>query len=138
MTRLGVVFLLMLLAFGACGADDPTPAEFNEAIEGVPADPDSYTLTVVSCENDGEFIRYTWGLKNLSGEAKTFAFDPIFTRLDGEEEINLRELVAESISPGEYVEWDGGAGGGERFPLGEVECRFDVVDSVLGEFRDEG
>ncbi len=133
--------LLLFTVFSlltACTDGGPDQAEFNEAMQGVPVDPDSYELTVVRCQNDGEFIRYTWGIKNLSGERKTFAFDPVFTTLEGLEETNLRELVAESVGPGEYVEWSGGAGGGERFPIGDVECRFEVVDSVLGEYRGEG
>ena len=138
MTRLALVLFVVLLALTACTDDGPNQAEFNEALEGVPTDPASYELTVVSCENDGEFVRYTWGLKNLSDERKTFAFDPYLTSSDGEELKMLRQLVGESVDPDQYLEWDAASGGGERFPVGDVECRFEVVDSVLGEFRNEG
>lgn len=138
MTRLALALFMVLLALTACTDDGPNQAEFSEALKGVPSDPASYELTVVSCENDGQVISYTWGLENFSDERKTFAFDPFLTNSSGDEEKKGRQLVAESVGPDEYVEWDGGNGGGERFPLGEVECRFEVVDSVLGEFRDEG
>lgn len=138
MKRLPLLLFLVVAALVACTDKGPTQAEFNDAVEGVPSDPDTYDLTVVSCENDGEFIRYTWGLTNLSDARKTFAFDPYLTSTKGEELKMLRQLVAESVGPGEYVEWDAASGGGERFPLGTVDCRFEVVDSVLGEFRDEG
>ena len=115
----------------------PSQDEFDEKLDGVASGPESYELKIVSCVNDGEFIRYVWGITNLSDERRTFAFDPYFTNSAGEEEKKGRELVGASVAPGEYTEWDGGVGGGERFPVGDVECRFEVVDSVLGAFRDE-
>jgi hypothetical protein len=127
----------VLLLSGCVDDEGPTRDEFNEKLEGVEADPDEYELTVVSCVNDGEFIRYTWGISNLSDERRTFAFDPYLTNAAGEEEAKNRQLVGESVGPGDYMQWDGGEGGGERFPLGDVECRFEVFDSVLGSFRDE-
>jgi len=130
--------LTAVLLLSGCGDDaGPTRDEFNEKLEGLEADTDEYELTVVSCVNDGEFIRYTWGISNLSDERRTLAFDPYFTNSDGEEEKKNRRLVGESVGPGDYMQWDGGEGGGERFPLGDVECRFEVFDSVLGSFRDE-
>lgn len=138
MKRLPLLLFLVVAALVACTDTGPTQAEFNDAVEGVPSDPDTYELTVVSCENDGEFIRYTWGLKNLTETRKTYAFDPHLMNSEGVEEKATRELVSESVAPGEYRQWDGAVGRGERFPLGTVECRFEVVDSVLGEFRDEG
>lgn len=138
MSRLPLLLFVMLFTFAGCTDDGPTQAEFTDAMEGVPADPNSYELTVVSCTNDGEFVDYTWGLKNLSDQRKTYAFDPYLTNSAGEEEAKNRQLVGESVRPGEYVEWSGFEGGGERFPIGDVECRFEVVDSILGEFRDEG
>ena len=133
-----LAFLGLVLFLSACGGDDgPTRDEFDEKLEGVQADPADYELTVVSCVNDGEFISYTWGITNLSDERRTFAFDPYLTNSQGEEEKKNRRLVGESVGPGDYMQWDGGNGGGERFPLGDVECRFEVFDSVLGAFRDE-
>jgi hypothetical protein len=140
-SRRVAVFLACLTAavlLSGCGDDEgPARDEFNEKLEGIEADPDEYELTVVSCVNDGEFIRYTWGISNLSDKRRTYAFDPYFIKLDGGEEAKGRQLVGESVGPGNYVQWDGGNGGGERFPLGDVECRFEVFDSVLGSFRDE-
>lgn len=135
---LASITLALVFAVSACTDDGPTQAEFNDAMEGVTTDPATYELTVVSCVNDGEGIYYTWGITNLTDERRTYAFDPYLTNSAGEEEKKNRKLVAESVGPGEYVEWDGAEGGGERFPLGDVECRFEVVDSVLGTFRDEG
>lgn len=129
---------LALAALAACTDDGPSQAEFNETMEGITADPSTYELTVVSCANDGEFIRFTWGLTNLTEERKTYAFDPFLTNSAGEQERKNRKLVSESVGPGEYVEWNGAEGGGERFPVGDIECRFEVVDSALGLFRDEG
>ncbi|MFT7475734.1 MAG: hypothetical protein ACI81L_002675 [Verrucomicrobiales bacterium] len=133
-----VAFCFVLLGLSACTDDAPSQTEFNEQLDGVPSDQESFDLEVVSCVNDGEFVRYTWRLSNLSDERRTFAFDPYFTDLKGKEEKAPRELVGESVDTGAYVQWDGGVGGGERFPIGDVECRFEVVDSVLGAFRDEG
>jgi hypothetical protein len=134
-------FLACLTAavlLSACGDDEgPSRDEFNEKLEGVEADPDDYELALESCVNDGEFIRYTWGVSNLSDERRTFAFDPYLTNSEGKEEKKNRQLVGESVGPGDYMQWDGSEGGGERFPLGDVECRFEVFDSVLGAFRDE-
>lgn len=138
MSRLPLLLFVILFGLAACAEDGPNQPEFTDAMEGVPADPDSYELTVVSCTNDGEFIRFTWGLRNLSDRRRTFAFDPFLTNSAGDEEPKNRKLVGESVDPDEYVEWTGGEGGGERFPIGDVECRFEVVDSVLGEFRGEG
>lgn len=135
--RLFLIVVLSMLTLIGCTDDGPSQAEFNEAMEGVPSDPSTYELEVVSCVNDGEAIRYTWGLTNLSNTQKTFAFDPYLTNSDGVEEQKERQLVGEAVEPGEYVQWDGFNGGGERFPIGDVECRFEVVDSVLGEFRNE-
>jgi len=137
MIRLAAL-VLVFMGISACTDDGPSQAEFDDALEGVPSDPDTYELTVVSCVNDGEFIRYTWGLKNLTEERRTFAFDPYLTNNAGEELKVLRQLVGESVGAGEYRQWDAFSGRGERFPVGDVECRFEVVDSVLGEFRDEG
>jgi len=142
MSRRTIAQLLACLISGlllsACVDDEgPTQNEFSEKLEGVEVNSDEYELTLVSCVNDGEFIRYTWGIGNLSGERRTYAFDPYFIKLDGKEEAKGRQLVGGSVGPGEYMQWDGGNGGGERFPLGEVECRFEVFDSVLGAFRDE-
>ena len=137
MIRLAAI-VLVLMGLSACTDDGPSQAEFDEALDGVPSEPDSYELSVVSCTNDGEFIRYTWGLKNLTDERRTFAFDPYLTASSGGEEKKNRQLVAESVGPDEYLEWNGAEGGGERFPVGDVECRFEVIYSVLGEFRDEG
>ena len=139
MTILKRLLLIASIAFvfAACTDNGPNQAEFNDAMEGIPSDPDGYEVTVVSCVNDGEVIRYTWGITNLSDERRTFAFDPYLTNSAGEEEPKNRRLVSESVAPGEYMEWNGRNGGGERFPLGDVECRFEVVDSVLGQFRDE-
>jgi hypothetical protein len=137
MTRLAA-FCFIVLGLGACTDDGPSQAEFNEQLEGVPSDPASFELEVVSCTNDGEFIDYEWGITNLSDERRTFAFDPFFTNSVGEEEEKNRQLVGESIGPGGSMKWEGFVGGGERFPVGDVDCRFEVVDSVLGAFRDEG
>lgn len=134
--RLLLTTVVLCTLATACTDSGPTQAEFNEAMQGVPSDPDGYELTVVSCVNDGEFVRYTWGLTNLSDERRTFAFDPYLTDLSGEELPMLRELVSEAVDPGGYVEWSGGAGGGERFPIGDIECRFEVVDSIFEEFQD--
>ena len=113
-------------------------AEFDDLMEGVPTDPTTYELTVVSCTNDGEFIDYTWGITNLSDERKTYASDVFMTNSSGEEEAKGRRLVGESVASSDYMEWDGFEGGGERFAVGDVECRFEVYDSVFGAFRDEG
>ncbi|MDW3177861.1 MAG: hypothetical protein R8J94_10760 [Acidimicrobiia bacterium] len=138
MSRLPLLLFAVLGVLTGCAEAGPTQAEFDEAMHGVRSDPASYDLTVVNCQNDGEFVDYAWGLTNLSGEPRTFAFDPYLRSLAGEEVPMLRELVGETVEPGEYREWQSFAGGGERFPIGDVECRFEVVDSVLGEFRDEG
>ena len=133
-----LTFLATLLLLSACGDDDgPSRDEFNEKLEGVEADPADYEVAVVSCVNDGEFISYSWGITNLSDSTRTFAFDPYLTNNSGVEEKKLRELVAESVGPGQYFEWSSFSGGRERFPLGDVECRFEVFNSVLGAFRDE-
>jgi len=128
-----MTLILVAVAIGAGCAQQ----QFNDALDGVPSDPDSFELDVISCVNDGEFITYEWGLTNLTDAPKTFAFDPFFVNIDGEEEMDLRALVGEQIPPGGYQEWDGFADGGERFPVGDVECRFEVVDSVLGFQRGE-
>ena len=138
--RIAVVltWLATALLLSSCASDDGLmPREFNDKLEGVTADPSEYELTVVRCENDGEFIDLVWGITNLNDSSRTFAFDPFLTNKSGAEEKKLRELVGESVGSGEYLEWESFAGGGERFPLGEVECRFEVFDSVLGAFRDE-
>ena len=137
MIRLAAL-VLVFTGIAACTDDGPSQAAFDDALDGVPSDPDSYQLTIVDCTNDGTVLNYTWGLKNLTQERRTFAFDPYLTNSSNEEEKKDRQLVAESVAPGEYMEWSGRNGGGERFPVGDVECRFEVVDSVLGEFRDEG
>ena len=130
--------LTAILLLLSCASDDgPTQDEFNEKLEGVASNPDDYELTVVSCVNDGEFIRYSWGITNLSDERRTFAFDPYLTNSEGEEEKKNRRLVGDSLGPEDYMQWDAFSGGGERFPVGDVECRFEVFDSVLGAFRDE-
>ena len=131
------VLLLVVLALLAACSDGPTDDEFGSLLEGELADPAGYELDIISCVNDGEFIRYEWGITNLSDERRTFAFDPYFTNAEGVEEKKNRRLVGESVAPGEYMQWDGGEGGGERFDVGHVECRFEVYDSVLGAFRDE-
>lgn len=132
------VLTVLVLGVSACSNNGPSTGEFNDLMDGVPTDPTTYELTVVSCVNDGEFIDYTWGLTNLSDERKTYAFEPYLTNSAGEEEKKSRKLVSESVGPGEYMEWDGAEGGGERFPIGDIECRFEVFDSVFGAFRDEG
>lgn len=133
-----ILFLLVLLAsLVGCSEPDITQAEFNEALDGIPADPETYELTVVSCVNDGQVLRYTWGLKNLTDERVTYSFDPYVLTLTGDEEKKGRKLVGESVGPGEYMQWDGRNGGGELLPVGDVECRFDVFHSVLGVLRGE-
>ena len=129
--------LLALLLLTACSDDGPSQAEFEEAMDGVLADPETYELEILECINDGEFITYRWELTNTGAERKTFAFDPYLTNSGGEEEFKGRKLVGDSVAPGQTMEWDAFEGGGERFPIGDVECRIEVVDSVLGLFRDE-
>ncbi len=121
----------------ACSNNGPSQADFAEAMDGVPTDPDTYELEILECVNDGEFITYRWELTNTGDQRKTFAFDPFLTNSAGEEEFKGRKLVGESVAPGESMEWDAGEGGGERFPIGDVECRIEVVDSALGLFRGE-
>ena len=141
--RTWLALFALLLVAGACSAgidssSGPTQGEFDELLEGRLTDPEEFQLEVVSCFNDGEFIQFSWGITNLSDSRKTYAFDPYLVRLDGLDEKQLRELVGGSVGPGEYMEWESSAGGGELFPLGdEIECRFEVVDSPLGAFRDE-
>ena len=140
--RLLALFALLLVV-GACSAgidssSGPSQAEFDELLEGRLTDPEEFELEVVSCFNDGEFIDYTWGITNLSDSRKTYSFNPLFRNNDGVDERLPNELVGESVGPGEYRQWDSFVGGGELFPLGdEIECRFEVVDSPLGAFRDE-
>ena len=128
-----IVFLLVL---SAC-TDGPSDEEFGAKLDGVLANPETYELDIISCVNDGEFIESSWAITNLADENRTFAFDVFLTNSDGEEEAKGRELVGESVAPGQSMEWETFHGGGERFDVGDVECRFEVYDSVLGAFRDE-
>ena len=131
-----LLLIALVVAVLASGCSN-RQTEFNEALDGIPSDPETFELEVFECVNDGEFILYEWGLRNLTEDHKTFAFDPFFTNSDGEEEAGSRELVGDAVQPGQFMRWEGGRGGGERFPVGDVECRFEVFDSVLGLFRDE-